>query len=96
MQGKMGVVKRKTLYFTAPRQVEVREEPLPALGADELFVETTCSAISAGTEMLVYQGRFPKYRSGFRHLHSAQRLPISDCLWLCLCGSRAGYRATSR
>jgi 2-desacetyl-2-hydroxyethyl bacteriochlorophyllide A dehydrogenase len=40
--------------------VEVREEPLPALGADDVLVESICSAISAGTEMLVYQGRFPK------------------------------------
>lgn len=56
----MGKVKRKTLYFTAPRQVEIREEPLPAAGAEEVLVETTCSAISAGTEMLVYQGRFPR------------------------------------
>jgi 2-desacetyl-2-hydroxyethyl bacteriochlorophyllide A dehydrogenase len=60
MQGKMGEVKRKTLYFTAPRQVELREETLPALGADDVLVETTCSAISAGTEMLIYQGRFPR------------------------------------
>ncbi len=53
-------MKRRTLYFTAPRQVELREESLPALGADEVMVETTCSAISAGTEMLVYQNRFPR------------------------------------
>jgi 2-desacetyl-2-hydroxyethyl bacteriochlorophyllide A dehydrogenase len=53
-------VKRKTLYFTAPRQVELREENLPALEADDVLVETTCSAISAGTEMLIYQGRFPR------------------------------------
>jgi 2-desacetyl-2-hydroxyethyl bacteriochlorophyllide A dehydrogenase len=53
-------VNRKTLYFTAPRQVEIREEQLPALGADEVLVETVCSAISAGTEMLVYQGSFPR------------------------------------
>lgn len=50
---------RKTVYFTAPRQVELREEPLPALGADDVLVETNCSAISAGTEMLIYQGHFP-------------------------------------
>ena len=55
-----GEVKRKTLYFTAPREVELREEALPAPGAEEVLVETTCSAISAGTEMLVYQGRFPR------------------------------------
>ncbi len=53
-------MKRKTVYFTAPRQVEVREEPLPTPGVDELLVESLCSAISAGTEMLVYQGRFPR------------------------------------
>jgi 2-desacetyl-2-hydroxyethyl bacteriochlorophyllide A dehydrogenase len=53
-------VNRKILYFTSPRQVELREEPLPALGADDVLVETTCSAISAGTEMLVYQGHFPR------------------------------------
>lgn len=53
-------MKRKTLYFTAPRQVELREENLTALGEEDVLVETTCSAISAGTEMLVYQGRFPR------------------------------------
>ena len=53
-------MKRRTLYFTAPRQVELREETLPALGAEDVLVETSCSAISAGTEMLVYQGRFPR------------------------------------
>lgn len=56
----MGAVKRKTLYFTAPRQVELLEEDLPAPGADDVLVETVCSAISAGTEMLVYQARFPR------------------------------------
>lgn len=40
--------------------MELREESLPALGADDVLVETTCSAISGGTEMLVYQGRFPR------------------------------------
>jgi 2-desacetyl-2-hydroxyethyl bacteriochlorophyllide A dehydrogenase len=49
-----------TLYFTAPKQVELREEPLPVLGADDVLVETTFSSISAGTEMLVYQDRFPR------------------------------------
>jgi hypothetical protein len=34
----------------APHQVEPREESLPALGADEVLVETIYSAISAGTE----------------------------------------------
>ena len=53
-------MKRKTLFFTAPGQVELREEALPALEADDVLVETAYSAISAGTEMLLYQGRFPR------------------------------------
>ncbi|MBN2115329.1 MAG: zinc-binding alcohol dehydrogenase [Anaerolineales bacterium] len=70
-------MKRRILYFTASQQVELREETLPALEADDVLVETTCSAISAGTEMLVYQGRFPRdletdpvisaLRGGFRY-----------------------------
>ena len=51
---------KRTLFFTAPREIEIRDEPLPAPRADEVMVETLCSAISAGTEMLVYQGRFPR------------------------------------
>lgn len=51
---------RKTLYFTAPKRVEIHEEYLPDPGADEILVETACSAISAGTEMLIYNGRFPR------------------------------------
>jgi 2-desacetyl-2-hydroxyethyl bacteriochlorophyllide A dehydrogenase len=44
--------------------VEIRQEQLPVLGADEVLVETVCSAISAGTEMLIYQGRFPRDLEG--------------------------------
>lgn len=52
-------MKARTILFTAPRQVEIRESNLPALKDDEVLVETVCSAISAGTEMLVYRGEFP-------------------------------------
>lgn len=51
---------RRTLTFTAPRQVEIREEPPPPLGADDVLVQTVCSAISAGSELLIYRGQFPK------------------------------------
>jgi 2-desacetyl-2-hydroxyethyl bacteriochlorophyllide A dehydrogenase len=53
-------MKRHTVFFTAPGKVEVREEILPPLGDNEVRVETVCSAISAGTEMLLYRGRFPR------------------------------------
>jgi 2-desacetyl-2-hydroxyethyl bacteriochlorophyllide A dehydrogenase len=52
-------MKAHTLFFTAPQRVEVRETELPALRAGEVLVETACSAISSGTEMLVYRGQFP-------------------------------------
>jgi 2-desacetyl-2-hydroxyethyl bacteriochlorophyllide A dehydrogenase len=51
--------KARTLFFTAPKQIEIRETTLPPLKDDEVLVETICSAISAGTEMLVYRGQFP-------------------------------------
>ena len=40
--------------------MELREEAFPTLDADDILVETICSSISAGTEMLIYQGRFPQ------------------------------------
>jgi 2-desacetyl-2-hydroxyethyl bacteriochlorophyllide A dehydrogenase len=50
---------RRTVYFCGPGRVELRLEERPAPGQGELLVETQVSAISAGTEMLVYRGRFP-------------------------------------
>jgi 2-desacetyl-2-hydroxyethyl bacteriochlorophyllide A dehydrogenase len=77
MQGTMGGVRRKTIYFTAPRQVELREEPLPAPGADEVLVETVCSAISAGTEMLVYHGEFPHFKDADDKFSSELKYPCA-------------------
>lgn len=70
-------MKRKTVYFTAPRQAELREESLPALGADDVLVETICSAISAGTEMLVYRGQFPHINDSHDHLSSRLKYPLA-------------------
>jgi 2-desacetyl-2-hydroxyethyl bacteriochlorophyllide A dehydrogenase len=50
----------KKIYFAAPGQVEVRRTSLPPLTQGQMLVETICSAISPGTEMLVYRGQFPK------------------------------------
>ena len=52
-------MKTRTLLFTAPHCVEIRESPLKGPGAGQALVATTCSAISPGTEMLVYRGEFP-------------------------------------
>ncbi len=51
-------MKRRALYFVAPGQVEVREESLPELGSEELLVRTRLSAVSAGSELLIYRGQF--------------------------------------
>lgn len=52
-------MKSQTLTFSAPRQIEIVERELPPLGAEEVLVQTTVSAISPGTEMLVYRGQCP-------------------------------------
>ncbi|MGE3267795.1 MAG: zinc-binding alcohol dehydrogenase [Chloroflexota bacterium] len=49
----------RAVWFSGPEAVEIREEPLPAVGPDEILVCTSRSAISAGTEMLVYRGQIP-------------------------------------
>jgi 2-desacetyl-2-hydroxyethyl bacteriochlorophyllide A dehydrogenase len=53
-------MKRQALYFTAPERVEIREEEIPAPGAGQVLVQTQRTAISAGTEMLVYRGLIPE------------------------------------
>lgn len=50
---------RQALYFIGPGQVEIREEPLPEPGPVEVLVQTLVSAISPGTELLLYQNLFP-------------------------------------
>ena len=48
------------LYFTAPRQVELRTEACPPPGPGQVRVHTRVSAISPGTEMLIYRGQMPQ------------------------------------
>lgn len=47
------------VWFRATRQVELRHESLSTPGSNQVLVQTECSAISAGTEMLVYRGQIP-------------------------------------
>ncbi len=69
--------KAQTLYFTSPKQVEIREINLPALKADEVLVETFCSAISAGTEMLIYRGEFPQLTDSHDAVSSDLKYPLA-------------------
>ncbi len=67
----------KKVYFTAPGQVEVRQSSLPPLTQGQMLVETICSAISPGSEMLVYRGQFPKDLSDAHDtLSSSLRYPM--------------------
>ncbi len=52
-------MKYNALYFTAPGQVEIREEALPHPAPGQARVGVLLSAISSGTEMLLYRGQFP-------------------------------------
>ena len=50
----------QSLYFAAPYQVELREATFPPPQPRELVVKSLYSAISAGTEMLLYRGQAPQ------------------------------------
>jgi len=52
-------MKRQALWFSAPGRIELREEALPAPAEGQLLVRTLVSAISAGTELLVYRDQAP-------------------------------------
>lgn len=54
-----GRVRRHRLEFVEPGRLAVREEPVPQPEAGQVLVRTSCSAISPGTEMLVYRGQWP-------------------------------------
>ncbi len=52
-------MKRKSIWFLGPRQVEVRDDQLPPPGSDCVLVRVQVMGVSAGTEMLVYRGEIP-------------------------------------
>ncbi|MDF3013583.1 MAG: oxidoreductase [Cellvibrio sp.] len=67
------------LWFTGVGQVAVREQLLAGPAAGELLVEVECSAISAGTEMLVYRGQIPNdmaLDANIAALHGQQQYPL--------------------
>ena len=49
---------------------------LPILKENEVLVETICSAISAGTEMLVYRGQFPHLTDVHDNVSSDLNYPL--------------------
>lgn len=49
----------RAVWFPQARAVELRREALPAAGPGDLRVRAIASAVSHGTEMLVYRGQVP-------------------------------------
>lgn len=48
-----------SVWFAQPGRVELRRETLPEVGPEDVRIHTLVSALSHGTEMLVYQGQVP-------------------------------------
>jgi 2-desacetyl-2-hydroxyethyl bacteriochlorophyllide A dehydrogenase len=49
-----------SVWFPSAREVDLRHEPLPDVGPDDARIEAIASAISQGTEMLVFRGQVPE------------------------------------
>ncbi len=56
---RQGTITASQLWFTAPFQVEVRNVPLAPPAADEVQVRALYSAVSPGSELLLYRGQLP-------------------------------------
>jgi 2-desacetyl-2-hydroxyethyl bacteriochlorophyllide A dehydrogenase len=55
----LGWLDTRAVWFAAPRAAELRAERVPPPGPGEVRVRSIVSAISHGTEMLVYRGEVP-------------------------------------
>jgi 2-desacetyl-2-hydroxyethyl bacteriochlorophyllide A dehydrogenase len=54
---------RYSVWFDNERSISAREEPIPSPGQGEVLVETHVTAISQGTEMVIYRGEAPEAMS---------------------------------
>jgi len=52
-------MKRQSLFFIKPYEIEIQETTVAPLNPGEMLVETLFSAISPGTELLIYRGQAP-------------------------------------
>lgn len=66
----------KQLWFLGPQSVQVRAVSCPTPDADSVRVRTHCSALSAGTEMLVYRGELPQDLALDAVLENMQEHPV--------------------
>jgi len=52
-------MQRTSVIFKGPYEIELIQSPLPEPGDGEVLVKALISALSPGTEMLIFRGRFP-------------------------------------
>jgi hypothetical protein len=52
-------MRARSIRHVAPRKLDVADIELSPLEPDHVLVRTRYSALSAGTESLIYEGRFP-------------------------------------
>ncbi|MEM8863304.1 MAG: oxidoreductase, partial [Chloroflexota bacterium] len=50
---------KQYIQFARANLAESKTEPLPLPNPNEVLIQTQCSAVSAGTELLVYRGQLP-------------------------------------
>jgi len=62
----------RAFWLCSPGHGEIRPARLPDLGPDDVLVRTLCSAISRGTETLVFRGAVPPDQ------HAAMRAPFQE------------------
>ncbi|MFT6580017.1 MAG: threonine dehydrogenase-like Zn-dependent dehydrogenase [Alphaproteobacteria bacterium] len=67
-----GIDDARAFWVSTPGRGEIRTAPIPTPGPNETLVETTRSAISRGTEALVFSGRVPESQ------YDAMRCPFQD------------------
>jgi 2-desacetyl-2-hydroxyethyl bacteriochlorophyllide A dehydrogenase len=53
-------MKGRALFFVAPEKVEIRPLEIPPPQPNQILVQSLFSAISAGTELLIYRGLAPR------------------------------------
>lgn len=59
MMSEAATIEADALWLAAPRMAEFRREVVPPPGPGEVRVRTIASALSQGTELLVYRGQVP-------------------------------------
>lgn len=71
----MNQISAQQLWFTDIHRVEVRTQDLPLIKQNELLIQAEVSAVSAGTELLVYRGQIPAGMELDTTLESLQHKP---------------------